>query len=524
MSAELIEWIVRLSPPVSGDSRKELVSVARAHGWGIREFGRLVADSRLQQPLLEVLRNVELAALCRFWRNDFGDLQAAAVRREGRPSELVSPPRGASPARFSPPHRQGDRGRINGIASPHACGDRREEGQSGQVPLHSTYVAEREARQQERPRSPTSELRGTRSAASRSPPSPTSLFQEELQGLPQVQGLRDLGLSPAYAVAVSLDGGSVYVAGAGGLARFLLPSLELAAHSPYVGRASAPGYAEVVAGQGLVVCADIDGALTEHDPDTCDLRCQRSYQPSVMEQSQRVVGGQLRRFTESVCGLEGGFGGAPRLAAAGSTVYLGGRDGVMTAYGAGTLNVLARCRLCDGAQSLGIRAVAIAPASRRLYCAVLSTLHVLALPALRPSAKLRGGPRVPVFGSFCSLAESEDGSLAFAGDLGGPAVHFWDTATWQWLGRVELSSSGGAACHLTVTPGDWLLCASTDCGRFLSYGLGGRLPPRCVEEGSGGGPMATVPGCSQYVVVLGCRGSQLALRPLDGLSAARHQQ
>lgn len=335
--------------------------------------------------------------------------------------------------------------------------------------------------------------------------------------------LRHVGLETVYAVAVSPDGGSVYVAGLSGLARFALPRLELVARRPYAGAAATLGYAEVVAGEGFVVCADLAGTLTEHDPETCELRCLRPYQPSVMESSKRLVGGELQRATAPLSGLEGGFGGAPRLAVCGHQILLGGRDSVVTAYTSGTLNVMSRCRLCDGAQSFGVRALTMAPASGRLYAAVLSTLHVLATPSLRPVVKLRGGPRMPVFGSLCSVAESEDGSLAFAGDEGGPAVHVWDTGTWHWLARVELTSDGGGACHLLVTPGDWLLCAATHCGRFLAFALGGRLPPRCVEEGSGGGPLAAVPGSSDRVVVLGYRGSLLSVRALAAPAEAKHR-
>ena len=39
-------------------------------------------------------------------------------------------------------------------------------------------------------------------------------------------------------------------------------------------------------------------------------------------------------------------------------------------------------------------------AYQRLYCAVLSSVYVLATPAMHQLARLRGGPRVPVFGSI----------------------------------------------------------------------------------------------------------------------------
>lgn len=312
-------------------------------------------------------------------------------------------------------------------------------------------------------------------------------------------------LAGAYAMAVSPDGASVYVAGTGGLARFDANSVHLVAHVPYAGgkeplAGHSTGYADIVASEDFVICADLDGTLFIHDPQTCALLTEKSYEPTVFENSQRVIAGQLRRSKIGITGLLGRFGGASRIAASKKAIYIGGRDGIVTALASGTLSVLSRSRLAEGPQAIGIGLVYLAPSKDRLYASVLSTLHVLT-PSLEPVAKLRGSPRMPIFGRICSAAESHDGRLAFAADQTGPSVHVWETATWQWLGRVELSSGGGAATHLVASLDNRLLYASTEWGRFLAFDTS-RMPLRCVEEGAGGGPLAVGVAYPEYVYVL----------------------
>ncbi|CAJ1342717.1 unnamed protein product, partial [Effrenium voratum] len=304
-------------------------------------------------------------------------------------------------------------------------------------------------------------------------------------------------LSDACAVAASYDGTAVYVAGRSGLKRFDLPDLQLTASAPYKGTAEPAGYADVAAGDGFVVCVDLDGCVFRFSK-MCELQAKRAYQPSVVKHSQRLVASQLERSAVPVLGLEGGFGGASRLAASSGFVYLGGCDGVVTTYAAGTLSLTSRCRL----GTAGIRALFLS-AYQRLYCAELSSVHVLALPGMYELARLRGGPRVPVFGSISAVVESSAGDYAFVADVGGPAIHLWSTKTWQWLARAELPQGGGPARHLAAAPQSQVLYASTDARQLLAFDVS-RLPPVCISEGPEGGPMAVLEG----LVVL----SQGALR------------
>lgn len=336
--------------------------------------------------------------------------------------------------------------------------------------------------------------------------------------LPHVTAARAVTFDPddylkgAYSIAASPDGSSVFVASVAGLARFDGETLEPLSAVPYSGTATSPGFADVATGQGQVVCVDLDGTLFGHDPLTCELLVERPYQPSVVEPCQRIIAGQLRKYSAAIVGLEGSFGGGARLAIGDDAVYLGGKDGVVTAHTPGSLNIISRAQLSEGPQSLGIRVVYMAP-SARLYCGALSTLHVLT-PGLQSIAKLRGGPKQPVFGNFCSVVESNDGRLTFSGDLGGPAVHAWETNSWSWLFRIELAAGGGPGWYLAMAPDDAFLFVSTQWQRFLAFSIEkqevavGRSCPfcsRCVEEGGGGGPLAVLPHLPDTVVVLSQR-------------------
>eukprot|EP00434_Breviolum_minutum_P043287 symbB.v1.2.038579.t1/scaffold6063.1/size21276/1 len=260
-------------------------------------------------------------------------------------------------------------------------------------------------------------------------PEPGDAEQETLEQ-PRVSKSASLALDDAVAIVASA--GAIFVAGRGGLKRFDLPDLQLMASEPYAGTADPPGYADLAAGPGFIVCVDLDGCVFRYDATTCELQAKRAYQPSVMEHSQRIVACQLEKSSKPIIGLEGGVGGASRLAAS--------RDGVVTSYAAGTLSLAGRCRLQEGPANaaLGIRAVFLS-AYQRLYCAVLSSVYVLATPAMYQLARLRGGPRVPVFGSVSAVVESNAGDVAFVADVGGPSIHVWSTKSWQWLARVELS-------------------------------------------------------------------------------------
>eukprot|EP00439_Symbiodinium_sp_Y106_P063518 s3085_g9.t2 len=249
--------------------------------------------------------------------------------------------------------------------------------------------------------------------------------------------------SSASAISVALDGSAVFVVDSGGLRRFDLPDLRLTASAAYTGDAA--GYADVAAGMDFVVCADVDGNLFRHDAVTCELQLQRTYQPSVVEHSKRLVASHLDRLSNAVTGLEGGFGGASRLAVGADAVYLGGRDGVVTAYVPGSLTLRARCRLLElprvlpgpSCAIIGVRALCLSP-YKRLYCAVQSSVHVLTSPGMTQVALLRGGPRVPVFGSVSAVAESRSGDYVFVADVGGPSIHVWGTRSFRWIARVEL--------------------------------------------------------------------------------------
>mmetsp|Transcript_107197 Transcript_107197/g.167426 ORF Transcript_107197/g.167426 Transcript_107197/m.167426 type:complete len:595 (-) Transcript_107197:57-1841(-) len=314
-----------------------------------------------------------------------------------------------------------------------------------------------------------------------------------------------LVFSGAFAIAVSDDGKSVYVAGASGLARFDTTSMQLQAHTACAGGRQALaghpyGYADVVAGASTVICADLDGTLFIHHPVTCELLAEKVYEPSIYETKQRLIAGRLQRISSGITGLEGGYGVAPRITVSDSAIFIGGKDGVVTALAPQTLTVLARTQLCEGPQAVGVRMVYLAQSQQRLYASVLSVLHVLT-PSFQSIAKLRGGPHIPIFGNICCAVESPDGQLAFAGDTGGPSIHVWDTATWKWLARVELVAGGGPARYLAVSSDNRLLYASTEFGRFLAFDIS-RMPPRCVEEGGGGGALAISKVCPEQVLVL----------------------
>lgn len=318
-------------------------------------------------------------------------------------------------------------------------------------------------------------------------------------------------IAGSYSMALSPDGASVYVAGTGGLARFDAASVQLRAQAPCAGGRAfaaghAMGYCDVAASESCVVCAALDGTLYIHDPASCALLGERAYEASVFESTQRIVAGSLRTAKNGITGLEGAFGVASRIAVSQDTIYIGGKDGVVTALALGALSVLARAQLSEGSQAIGVRFICFAPSQRRLYAGVLSALHVLS-PDLQRITKLRGSSKASVFGSFACAAESPDGRLLFAADTKGPAIHVWDTESWQWLSRVELaggqwrSAGGGAASHLSVSLDNRLLYASTEWGRFLAFDAS-RLPLRCVEEGAGGGALAVGSEYPEYVYVL----------------------
>lgn len=267
-------------------------------------------------------------------------------------------------------------------------------------------------------------------------------------------------------LAVSPDGSSVYVAGSAGLARF---DATLRLLSYYSCRT---GYCDVAVGEA-VVCTDAHGTLFAHDLASCELLMRRPFE-SVQESA------------------------APRaaLAICGQTVLLG-CDGVLTAYSWPGLRLLARARLADSPQ-LGVGFVHASP--RRVYASVTSTLFVLT-PGLQPVTRLRGGPRVPIFGNFSCATESRSGRMLFAGDVGGPSVHVWGTSNWQWLARVEIAEAGGFTTHLALSAEDDVLYAGTCRGRFLAFTLSS-LPPQPLEEDSSGGPFVLAGAQRSSVVVL----------------------
>jgi len=334
----------------------------------------------------------------------------------------------------------------------------------------------------------------------------------------------NISLSSPCALAISADGASVYVVGREGLFRFRLPSFEQLSDAVYAGcNTQAPGYSDVAAGPDSIICADLEGTLYDHDPTTCELRLERPYQPSVVESGQRLVASRMQSFKKPIVGLHGGFGGAARLTLGRDAVYLGGRDGVVTVYTLSKLNVIARARLSEGPEPPGVRVLHLGASSQRLYCGALSTVHALTTPSLAVEAKLYGGPRVPVFGRVCGIVEGNDGQLLFTSDTAGPSIHLWDTTRWEWLCRVELAQGGGAACHLAAPAGNnggmgaGHLLAATDTGRLLAFRLG-RLPPLLIEEGGGGGPMATSPLCPDLAVILEQQSGCLAIRRGSGLN------
>merc|ERR1712203_1044334 len=101
---------------------------------------------------------------------------------------------------------------------------------------------------------------------------------------------------------------------------------------------------------------------------------------------------------------------------------------------------------------------------------------------------------MPVSANISCVAETHDGRLVVTGHIGKDAAgHLWSTdPTWQWLGRLECRSFGDFNCtHLLISSDDSVLYTSTDCGRFLAYDLS-RRQPQCIEDGGGGGPLASV--------------------------------
>ncbi|CAK9104646.1 Hypothetical protein (Fragment) [Durusdinium trenchii] len=522
MAKDLVDWISRQAQ-ISGDARQDLVRVARRHAWEMQNFAEIICGEPSQnRDLIDVCSPFEIAVLSRAWRMDFGipsprkgprrqrpaerdhleerqhyigghshmylldDYVAADEECQNRPSDVKVVPR----VREAWPdnnryHRDEDKSDKRSVVVHSAWNNKA----PGRCPACGTTFL---------PEDRFCRTCGRRRVSwSDEGPAPANGDEKTaLEELREDQETLDHPQREARAASMSLDDAlavaagtsAIFVAGRGGLKRFELPDLQLTAAAPYAGSADPPGYADLAAGPDFVVCVDLDGCLFRYDSRTCELQAKRAYQPSVVEHSQRIVASQLERLSKPIVGLEGGFGGTSRVAANSKSVYLGGRDGVVTSYSSGSLSLTGRCRLQEGPASaaIGIRAVFLSQ-YQRLYCAVLSSVYVLATPGMYELARLRGGPRVPVFGSVGAVVESPAGDLVFVADVGGPSIHLWSTKSWQWMARVELPQ-GGPARHLAA-PAAPVLYASTDAGRLMAFDYS-RIPPLCIREGPGGGPLS----------------------------------
>lgn len=539
MASDLIDWISRQAQ-IGGDARQGLVRAARRNRWEMQMFAEIICgEPQLNADMIENCSPNEIAVLSRAWRLDFGVPSPRRLAQRSENREHLQERQ----------HYVGGREHMYMLDGYVAAVDEEFENRRHNVtPPYGQRPAPREAwpddhryhRQEQRPvvvRSDWSEKAANspygrqghgggevpRSAEKAVPDegavpetSPGASPQQEQQPRKELRFKAakqdEIITSPidfweassASAISVALDGSAVFVVDSGGLRRFDLPDLRLTASAAYTGDAA--GYADVAAGMDFVVCADVDGNLFRHDAVTCVLQLQRTYQPSVVEHSKRLVASHLDRLSNAVTGLEGGFGGASRLAIGADAVYLGGRDGVVTAYVPGSLTLRARCRLLEGPSCaiIGVRALCLSP-YKRLYCAVQSSVHVLTTPGMSQVALLRGGPRVPVFGSVSAVAESRSGDYVFVADVGGPSIHVWGTRSFRWIARVELQPGGGPARFLAVASRSQVLYAATDSDRLVAFDHS-QLPMRCIAEGPGGGPLASLP---EYLAILAPGGLQL---------------
>lgn len=493
-----MDWISRQAQ-ISGDARQDLLRAARKHGWEMQSFGELICgEPSLHRELVDVCRPFEIAVLSRAWRVDFG---------------APSPRRSWWWRRANGEHLEERQHYVGGHShmyqlDGYLAAD--EDGQNREIvkvmpPREAWPDENRSHGQDQRVRVSGNEQATSRlkqgAAASQvaedvAPETKVSDVGANQETPEQASVVTFVDANDANAIVASA--GAVFVAGRGGLKRFDLPDLKLSAAEPYAGTADPPGYADLAAGPDFIVCVDLDGCIFRYSK-TCELQAKRSYQPSVVEHSQRLVASQLERSTTPIVGLEGGLGGASRLATSSRAIYLAGRDGVVTSYSAGTLSLTGRCRLQEtpGPAVIGIRALFLS-AYQRLYCAVLSSVYVLATPAMHQLARLRGGPRVPVFGSISAVVESNAGDLAFVADVAGPSIHLWSTKSWQWLSRLELPQGGGPARQLTTA--NQVLYASTETERFMAFDFS-KSPPKCILEGAGGGPMATASAEESLVIL-----------------------
>lgn len=501
-----MDWISRQAQ-ISGDARQDLLRAARKHGWEMQSFGELICgEPSLHRELVDVCRPFEIAVLTRAWRMDFG-----APSPCGQWWQVPQVPVPRQARRANREHLEERQHYVGGHSHMYQLDGYLAADEDGQnretvkvMPPREAWSDNRYRQERFSPATDYGEIVGGNEATCRrfKPGAAPSVAEE---GAPEakVEAYQETPEQASKAVdavdanAIVASSGAIFVAGRGGLKRFDLPDLKLSAAEPYAGTADPPGYADLAAGPDFIVCVDLDGCIFRYSK-TCELQAKRSYQPSVVEHSQRLVASQLERLTKPIVGLEGGFGGASRLATSSRAIYLAGRDGVVTSYSAGTLSLTGRCRLQEAPAGpvIGIRALFLS-AYQRLYCAVLSSVYVLAIPAMYQLARLRGGPRVPVFGSISAVVESNAGDLAFVADVAGPSIHLWSTKSWQWLSRLELLQGGGPAQHLTTA--NQVLYSSTETERFMAFDFS-KSPPKCILEGAGGGPMATLSAEESLVI------------------------
>eukprot|EP00439_Symbiodinium_sp_Y106_P050835 s3085_g6.t1 len=71
--------------------------------------------------------------------------------------------------------------------------------------------------------------------------------------------------------------------------------------------------------------------------------------------------------------------------------------------------------------------------------------------------------------------------------------------------QSRLSAGGGPARFLAVASRSQVLYAATDSDRLVAFDHS-QLPMRCIAEGPGGGPLASLP---EYLAILAPGGLQL---------------